>query len=253
MTDIVKERLAKRIAASGLCSRRDAERLIEAGRVTVAGKLVTTPAFTVTAHDAVTVNGNLLPTVSKNPRVFILNKPVGIICTAKDEKGRKTVFDILPGHLPHLILVGRLDYNSEGLLLLTTDGGLAQKLMRPQTGLSRTYKVRFKGKLTADITQKLATGLTIDGVHYRPIVATPTPGKEAGSNNWATFTLTEGKNREIRKVLEHFGLQVSRLLRTDYGPFTLGQTRRGAISEVPWYKVRQLLEELDKTTDKGNG
>jgi 23S rRNA pseudouridine2605 synthase len=240
------ERLAKRLAHAGIASRRDAEKLIAEGRVQVNGKTVTTPATNVTMADTITVDGKpLAKPASDTPRLFRLHKPEGVLCTSRDDRGRKTVFDLLPPNLPRLVLVGRLDYNSEGLLLLTTDGGLSRTLTLPATGLERTYRVRVQGKPQQKHLDALRAGITVDGVRYRPaqvaLDATPT----SGTNHWLTITLTEGKNREIRNMLEHFGFQVNRLLRTAYGPFRLGELPRGAVVEVPQHQVKKLLKELE--------
>jgi 23S rRNA pseudouridine2605 synthase len=224
------ERIAKVIARAGLCSRRDAERWIADGRVSVNGKTLTTPAFTVGPGDAVMVDGKPLP-AAQAPRLFLYHKPVGLVTTARDEKNRPTVFDTLPPGLPRVVSVGRLDLNSEGLLLLTNDGGLARYLELPSNSWERRYRVRVHGTVKPGDLAKLAHGVTVEGVHYGPIVAkierVPT-----GANAWLIVTLREGKNREIRKVMAHLGLQVSRLIRTSYGPFELGDLPSGSAKEV---------------------
>jgi len=224
------ERIAKVMARAGLCSRREAERWIADGRVTVNGEKLETPAFTVGRSDRVMVDGKPLPAVEA-PRLFLYHKPVGLVTSARDEKSRPTVFANLPPGLPRLISVGRLDLNSEGLLLLTNDGGLARYLELPANAWSRRYRVRVHGTVKPGDLAKLARGVTVDGVRYGPIEArmerAPT-----GSNAWLAITLEEGKNREIRKVMAHVGLEVSRLIRTAYGPFELGALAPGAAEEV---------------------
>jgi 23S rRNA pseudouridine2605 synthase len=224
------ERIAKVMARAGLCSRRDAERWIADGRVSVNGKTLASPAFTVVPGDRIIVDGKPLPAVEA-PRLFLYHKPVGLVTSARDEKNRATVFDSLPPGLPRLVSVGRLDLNSEGLLLLTNDGGLARYLELPANALARRYRVRVHGAVTAAHLAKLAKGVTVDGINYGPIEArmerAPT-----GANVWLRVTLKEGKNREIRKVMAHLGLQVSRLIRTAYGPFELGELPSGAVREI---------------------
>jgi 23S rRNA pseudouridine2605 synthase len=230
------ERIAKLLARVGLCSRRDAERWIAAGRVAVDGRVLTTPAVTVTAASEVRVDGAPLPTPER-PRLWRYHKPAGLVTTHRDEKGRPTVFAALPKELPRVISVGRLDLNSEGLLLLTNDGALARRLELPATGWLRRYKVRVHGEVDADRLAALERGITIDGAAYGPIRA----GLERrqGSNAWVALALREGKNREVRRVLEHLGLPVTRLIRLSFGPFQLGNLARGEVAEVP----RKVLAE----------
>lgn len=242
-TDPKKTRLAKAMADAGLCSRREAERWIEAGRVHLNGVLQTSPAITVTEADTILVDGQELGQKPVTPRLFLYNKPAGIICSAADPDGRPTVFDKLPKKLPRLVLVGRLDLNSEGLLLLTTDGALAGQLMHPKTNLIRTYKVRFRGELTADYIQRLSQGVTIERMHYRPAKVVLLEDK-GSSNHWAEITITEGKNREIRKLFNHFGLQVNRLLRVQYGPFVLADLATNGLREIPVAEVTSFLKKL---------
>lgn len=224
------ERLAKRIAGAGVCSRREAEKLIEEGRVKVNGKTVKTPAFNVTADDAVIVNGKLLAAQDKM-RLWLYHKPAGLITTHKDPQGRPTVFAALPKGMPRVISIGRLDLNSEGLLLLTNSGALARKLELPSTGWIRRYRARVFGKITPSMIAEMKKGIVADGVHYGSVEAVI--DSEKGDNTWLTVALTEGKNREIRKIFEHFGCKVSRLLRLSYGPFQLGSLPKGDIKEVP--------------------
>ena len=230
------ERIAKVIARAGLCSRRDAERWIVDGRVSVNGTTLSSPAFTVGPDDRIVVDGKPLP-VSEAPRLFLYHKPVGLVTTARDEKNRPTVFDNLPQQLPRVISVGRLDMNSEGLLLLTNDGGLARYLELPANGWKRRYRVRVHGEVKPAHLARLAKGITVDGMKYGPIEADlvhpKTERAQAGANVWLVVTLQEGKNREIRKVMSHLGLQVSRLIRTAYGPFELGDLQPEWAEEVP--------------------
>ncbi|MCP4933088.1 MAG: rRNA pseudouridine synthase [bacterium] len=232
-------RIARMIARAGVCSRRDAERLIEAGSVMVNGKLLKSPAFNVSASDIVLVNGKLLP-VSEPVRLWRYHKPRGRVTSHKDPQGRPTVFDALPDHLPRVISVGRLDYNTEGLMLLTTDGGLARHLELPATGWRRRYKVRAFGRISQAQLDGLKNGLTIDGVRYGEISAQL---ERDGNNPWINMSISEGKNREIRRILEHLGMKVSRLIRLSYGPFQLSELKTGSVEEV---KRRVLAEQLGK-------
>jgi 23S rRNA pseudouridine2605 synthase len=224
------------LARVGLCSRRDAERWIAEGRVSVDGRVLTTPAVTVTAANDVRVDGAPLP-VLERPRLWRYHKPAGLVTTHRDERGRPTVFDALPAELPRVISVGRLDLNSEGLLLLTNDGGLARRLELPATGWLRRYKVRVHGEVDPDRLAALEQGITIDGVAYGSIRASLE--RRQGSNAWIALALREGKNREVRRVLEHLGLPVTRLIRLSFGPFQLGNLARGEVAEVP----RKVLAE----------
>lgn len=222
-------RIAKAIARAGICSRREAEKLIEQGKVTLNGKVLNTPAVTVTESDTITVNGK--PLKSAEPaRLFAFHKPSGCITSTKDPQGRKTVFDYLPDNLPRLITVGRLDYNSEGLLLMTNDGELARKLELPENKYKRVYRVRAYGKVSQRALDRLAQGVTINGVHYEPIKASFE--KPQGGNTWMIFELQEGKNREIRKICEYLGMKVNRLIRLSYGPYTLGKLPKSQIKEL---------------------
>jgi 23S rRNA pseudouridine2605 synthase len=223
-------RIAKVIARAGLCSRRDAERWIADGRVSVNGKMLDTPAFTVGPNDRIIVDGSPLP-APEAPRLFLYHKPAGLVTTVRDEKKRPTVFAHLPPGLPRVVSVGRLDINSEGLLLLTNDGGLARYLELPANALKRCYRMRLHGPVNAARLARLTQGITVDGVRYGPMDAR-VEGAHSGSNPWLVVTLKEGKNREIRRVMEHLGLQVSRLIRTAYGPFQLGYLPPGSAMEV---------------------
>ncbi len=232
------ERIAKRLARAGLCSRREAERWIADGRVRVDGEVVTTPACIVTDASEIAVDGKMVAAAAAS-RLWRYHKPNGVICTSRDPEGRDTVFDHLPKSLPRVVLVGRLDLTSEGLLLLTNDGGLARRLELPSTGWRRRYRVRVFGTPDPDKLAGLARGITIDGIDYGPIEAALE--RKKGRNAWLAMTLTEGKNREVRKVLEHMGLTVNRLIRTSFGPFQLGSLPRDGINEVP---AKELAEQL---------
>lgn len=237
-----KERIAKIMAAAGLCSRRDAERWILNGRVSVNGRVLKTPAFTVDANDVITVDGTVLG-AREETRLWCYNKKPGLMTTHKDPKGRPTVFESLPKYLPRVISIGRLDFNSEGLLLLTNNGALARHLELPSTGWKRKYRVRVHGKLTGEILGRLKKGVKIDGIAYAP--AEIEIEKEQGTNTWVIMTLSEGKNREIRRLMEFFGLQVTRLIRISYGPFQLGNLPEGDVREVTKKAVKDLLASLD--------
>lgn len=237
------ERIAKVLARAGVCSRRDAERWIGEGRVAVDGQVLTSPAVTVTAESDVRVDGEPLPAPDR-PRLWRYHKPAGLVTTHRDEKGRPTVFDALPKGLPRLISIGRLDLNSEGLLLLTNDGALARRLELPSTGWIRRYRVRVHGEVEPDRLTRLANGITIDGISYGPIRASL--DRRQGSNAWLTMALREGKNREVRRVLEHLGLQATRLIRLSYGPFQLGNLPRGSVDEVPKKVLAEQLGDADR-------
>lgn len=232
------ERIAKRIARAGVCSRRDAERLIADGRVKVNGKVLSTPAFLVTSGDKVQVDGTVLRE-AETTRLWRYHKPSGLVTSHKDPEGRPTVFQKLPPELPRLISIGRLDLNTEGLLLLTNDGALARELELPSTGWVRRYRVRAHGKIEQPVLDGLKKGIEIDGVRYGEIDARL--DKVQGGNVWIAMSLREGKNREIKKVLEHLGLQVNRLIRISYGPFQLGDLQRGEVKEVPRRTMREQL------------
>ena len=224
------DRIAKVIARAGICSRRDAEKLIAEGRVMLDGVTVTTPAIKVTEHNVIQVDGKPLA-APEAARLWRYHKPSGLVTTHKDEKDRPTVFANLPKQLGRVVSVGRLDFNSEGLLLLTNDGAIARRLEMPASGWVRKYRVRLFGKVNQADFEKLATGATIAGVTYGPILADLERSK--GMYSWATVSLKEGKNREVKRVMESLGLKVARLIRISYGPFQLGQLPEGAVEEIP--------------------
>jgi 23S rRNA pseudouridine2605 synthase len=231
-------RIAKAMARAGLCSRREAERWIGQGRVTVNGKVLSTPAFEVRPEDKVTVDGKPLP-VAESARLWRYYKPKGLVTTHSDPQGRPTVFSALPPELPRVISVGRLDFNSEGLLLLTNSGALARHLEQPSTGWLRRYRARAHGRVAQDQLDALREGVDIEGVRYGPIEATL--DSVQGANAWLTVSLREGKNREVRRVLKSLGLDVNRLIRISYGPFQLLDLKPGAVEPV---KRRVLAEQL---------
>ena len=238
MSDNKKERIAKVIARAGIASRRDAEKLILDGKVKVNGVLITSPALNVSEEDKIEVAGKALAP-KEEVRIWRYNKRAGLITSHKDPEGRPTVFEALPAGLPRVISVGRLDFNSEGLLLLTNDGEAARFMESPATAWKRRYRVRVHGMVTDDIIARLAKGVTIDGVRYG--AAEVVLDKQQRTNSWLTVTIQEGKNREIRKMMDFFGLKVTRLIRVSYGPFPLGNLPVGEIKEVPGKIVREQL------------
>lgn len=236
-----KERIAKVIARAGVASRREAEQLIGLGLVAVNGEVLDSPAVTVGPNDVVTVRGQPLPEVEP-PRVWRYHKPEGLVTTTRDEKGRPTIFDRLPDDLPRVVSVGRLDLTSEGLLLLTNDGGLKRHLELPSNAWVRRYRVRVHGIPNVETLARLADGITVDGVRYGGIEASL--DRQQGANAWLTMALKEGKNREIRRVMEHLGLPVSRLIRLSYGPFHLGNMEKGAVEEVPTRALKEMVRDF---------
>jgi len=238
VTEAEGERIAKWLARAGVASRRDAERLIAEGRVRLNNALVQQPATFVTQGDIVRVDRTVVDAPERT-RLWRYHKPAGLVTTHRDPQGRPTVFERLPPELPRVVSVGRLDLNSEGLLLLTNDGGLARRLELPSTGWLRRYRARVHGAVDERALAALTGGVTVEGVRYGPIEAGLDSRK--GENAWLTVSLREGKNREVRRVLGHLGLSVARLIRVAYGPFQLGQLPRGAIEEVPARVLRDQL------------
>lgn len=241
-TDPTKgERIAKVMARAGLCSRREAERWIEAGRVSVNGKKLSTPAHTVTDADIVTVDGKPVGDKQES-KLWRYHKPAGLIVSHGDPEGRATVFEKMPPDMPRVVSVGRLDINSEGLLLMTNDGALANLLESPKTGWTRKYRVRVHGNPDPKALAGLENGVTVSGLRYGPIKAELETTKDRkAANAWISVSLQEGKNREVRKVMEHLGLNVNRLIRTGYGPFQLGSLPRGGVEEIKRAALRSSL------------
>jgi len=236
----MSERIAKFLSRSGVCSRRQAEEYIRQKRITVNGRTIESPAFNVEGNEKILFDGEKI--ASKEPtRLWIYYKPTGLVTSHKDEKDRKTVFSALPDGLPRVISVGRLDLNSEGLLLLTNSGDLARKLELPSNGWSRRYRVRVHGFLEQKKLAELEKGVTIDGIEYQP--AKIMVDSQQGSNSWLTITIKEGKNREIRKIMRHIGLEVARLIRVSYGPFQLGKLKEGELKEVAGKVIKEQLGE----------
>ena len=239
------DRVAKVIARAGRASRREAERLIAEGRVSVNGKVIDSPALNVTGSDKVSVDGT--PLDAPDPaRLWLYHKPTGLVTTNKDEQGRPTVYDELPDDLPRVMSVGRLDLNSEGLLLLTNDGGLKRRLELPSTGWVRKYRVRVKGRPTDALLAPLREGIEVEGIRYQPMQATL--DRQQGANAWLTIGLREGKNREIRRAMADLGLTVNRLIRISYGPFQLGQLKPGEVQEI---RPRILRDQLGLESPEG--
>ncbi len=243
------ERIAKRLARAGLCSRREAERWIAEGRVAVDGEVLTSPAVAVGARARITVDGRPLP-AAEPTRLWRYYKPRGLICTRHDPGGRPTVFAELPADLPRVVSVGRLDINSQGLLLLTNDGALARRLELPATGWLRRYRVRAFGRPKPERLAALARGVTVDGVAYGPVSAKL--DRQRGDNAWLTVEVREGKNREVRLLMAHLGLTVNRLIRVAYGPFQIGDLRPGSVAEVPRHAIAEQLDP-DDAAPRGAG
>jgi 23S rRNA pseudouridine2605 synthase len=235
------ERIAKALARAGLCSRREAERWVEDGRISVNGIRLESPAFNVTPQDRISVDGRPVD-APEAPRLWRYHKPDGLVTTHSDPQGRETVFEHLPEDLPRVISVGRLDLSSEGLLLLTNDGGLARSLELPSTGWLRRYRVRAYGRVTQTELNQLADGITVDGITYGPVEAIL--DRAETSNAWITVSIREGKNREVRRVLEAIGLKVNRLIRVSYGPFQLGKMPPGSVEEIATSAMKEMLGAL---------
>ena len=225
------------LARAGVASRREVEKMIKAGRITLEGKVVTSPATFISSAREIKVDGEAVAG-KEETRLWLYHKPRGLVTSHRDEAGRATLFDALPETLPRVISVGRLDINTEGLLLLTNDGELARYLEHPSSGIRRKYRVRVHGKVDREKLKKLEKGITVEGVNYGPIRAEVE--KVQGTNTWLTLFLKEGKNREVKKVLGHLGLKVTRLIRTHFGPFALGNLNREGIREISADRIREI-------------
>ncbi|MGB0799127.1 MAG: pseudouridine synthase [Planktomarina sp.] len=236
------DRIAKVLARAGVASRRDAEKLILAGMVKVNGKVISSPALNVQATDKIEYDGKEIGEPDA-PRLWLYHKPTGLVTTTRDEKERETVFDTLPETMPRVMSVGRLDMNSEGLLLLTNDGGLKRQLELPSTGWTRRYRVRIKGYPQGDAFDPLTKGITVDGEYFQPMSVQM--DRQTGANFWLTLGLKEGKNREIRRAMEYLGFAVNRLIRVSYGPFQLRDLKPGEVEEV---KSRVLADQMGWST-----
>ena len=241
-----EERISKRLSRVGICSRREAERWIAKGRITVDGVQISTPATLVSEGSLIIVDGKKIPEPEPT-RLWRYHKPAGILSTNKDPTERPTVFDNLPKKLPRVMLVGRLDLNSEGLLLLTNDGTLARQIELPSTGWVRQYRIRVYGPLDENRLNSLERGITVNDITYGPIKAKL--DKQRGDNSWVTISLQEGKNREIRKVMDHLGLKVNRLIRISFGPFKLGELNRNKVQEI---SQRSILKHTKLTPKNAN-
>ena len=240
LLDKKPRRIAKVIAHSGLCSRRDAEQLIKTGRVTVNNEIITECSTKTIEKDLILVDGEKLPKQEK-PRLWKYYKPSGLITTHKDENRRPTVFNNMPSHLPRVISVGRLDLNSEGLLLLTNNGDLGRLLEHPSSGWIRRYRLRVHGRINKDMIKILKKGIKIKGIYYAPIIIDEIKENNDSSNSWLTAKIKEGKNRELRIIMQNFGLKVSRLIRTSYGPFQLGNLKNGNLEEISYKVIKEQL------------
>jgi len=232
------DRIAKVLARAGVASRREAERMIEAGRVAVNGRILISPAFNVTPEDRITVDTQPIAEAEET-RLWLYHKPTGLVSTNSDEQGRDTIFDHMPAELPRVLTVGRLDLNSEGLLLLTNDGALKRKLELPSTGWLRKYRVRVKGAPNEKSLEPLRKGIVIDRERFQPMIVTI--DRQQGANAWLTIGIREGKNREIRRAMDYVGLTVNRLIRVSYGPFQLGELKTGQVEEIRRKIVRDQL------------
>ncbi len=245
-----EQRIAKLLARAGVASRREVERMIAEGRVAIGGVKVETPATLLASLHGVTVDGK--PVKAAAPaRLFRYHKPAGLLTTERDPKGRPTIYDRLPNGLPRVMPVGRLDLSTEGLLLLTSDGELKRQLELPSTGVERTYRARIFGEVSQEQLERLIEGVEIEGIRYGAIDANLE--RRTGRNAWIELKLTEGKNREVRRVLEHLGLKVSRLIRTAYGPFVLGDLPAGAVDEVRQHDLVAFRKTLSNPPRHGEG
>ena len=242
-----KIRLAKKIAESGIASRREAERLIESGRITVDGEIITTPVFFVNGENVICVDGKRISEKSDKIIIWKFYKPRGIIASKKDTQNRKTVFDFFDKKNDRLLYIGRLDYNSEGLLLFTNNGDIARKMELPSTALKRVYKARIFGNLSEDAVRKMKRGVTVKGIKYGSVevkIDKRDSSEKSSSNIWVTVSLSEGKNREIRKIMDHFGCTVNRLIRISYGPFKLNDLKSGEVSRADKKDVDKFIKSL---------
>ncbi|SIO03621.1 23S rRNA pseudouridine2605 synthase [Parasphingorhabdus marina DSM 22363] len=235
------QRIAKLLARAGVASRREIERMIEAGRIALNGDLVEHPSLLLKNLTGITVDGQ--PVAEPSPaKLFRFHKPNGVITAERDASGKRTIYDVLPKDMERIMPIGRLDMNTEGLLLMTTDGGFKREMELPKNGIERTYRARTFGDVTQNQLEELYKGITVEGMHYGPITANLE--RRTGRNQWIEMTLTEGKNREVRRVLEHLGLKVSRLIRTSYGPFLLGDLEKGAIEPVRRHDLVKFRKTL---------
>ena len=241
------DRIAKVLSRAGVASRREAERMIKAGRVSMNGKVIKSPALNVGEQDKIAVDGKPIKAADE-ARMWLYHKLTGLVTTERDEKGRDTVFDALPEDMPRVMSVGRLDLNSEGLLLLTNDGGIKRRLELPSTGWLRRYRVRVKGAVTEPQLEQLRQGITVEGVRYQPMQVTF--DRQQGANAWLTIALREGKNREIRRAMEAIGATVNRLIRVSYGPFQLGSLKPGEVEEVKRRVLRDQLGDNERPKPK---
>lgn len=232
------DRIAKVLSRAGIASRRVSETMIEEGRVSVNGKTITSPALNVTPDDRIVVDGKRVGEPDA-ARIWLYHKPAGLVTSERDEKDRPTVFASLPDTMPRVMSVGRLDINSEGLLLLTNDGEIKRKLELPATGWLRRYRVRINGSVSERRLDELRAGITVDGIRYQPMIVTF--DRQQGANAWLTVSIREGKNREIRRTMEAIGVVVNRLIRVSYGPFQLGDLKQGVVEEVKGRVVRDQL------------
>lgn len=243
------DRIAKTLSRAGVASRREAERMIEEGRVSVNGKVITSPALNVTPKDRIVVDGKAVRD-PEPPRIWLYHKPAGLVTSERDEKDRPTVFAAMPENMPRVMSIGRLDINSEGLLLLTNDGGVKRRLELPSTGWLRRYRVRINGSVSEARLDQLRAGITVDGVNYQPMIVTF--DRQQGANAWLTVSIREGKNREIRRTMEAIGVTVNRLIRVSYGPFQLGNLAAGGVEELKQKVVREQLG-LEKAPEPVKG